>query len=180
MPLAREERFRLLYEEHVEAVRRYALRREPALADDVVSETFLVAWRRLDDVPATALPWLIGVARNVRLNLRRGARRQAAVAGRLASEAPADASVAAPGEARAIQAALATLPERDREILLLAVWDDLDRSQIAESLGCSKANVSVRLHRARRRFAAALEGLDAEAPAPQLSSSISGGANASL
>src|SRR2546423_7741391 len=69
----REERFNRLYEEHFEAVRRYVWRREPSIADDVVAETFLVAWRRLDDLPVSARPWLIGVARNVRPNLRPGA-----------------------------------------------------------------------------------------------------------
>src|SRR5436305_13653007 len=82
----REGRFNRLYAEHFEAVRRYAWRREPALADDVVSETFLTAWRRLDDVPTAPRPWLIGIARNVRLNLRRGSRRQQAVAGRIMDE----------------------------------------------------------------------------------------------
>ena len=46
-----EERFERLFRAHVGAVRRYALRRDPAGAEDVVSEVFLVAWRRLDDVP---------------------------------------------------------------------------------------------------------------------------------
>jgi RNA polymerase sigma factor (sigma-70 family) len=156
--LTREDRFNRLHEEHFEAVRRYVWRREPADVDDVIAETFLVAWRRLDDVPQDARPWLIGVARNIRLNARRSARRRQALASRL-SEAPSAEGVAEPGAgSEAARAALAQLSEQDREVLLLSIWDDLDRSAIADALGCSKANVSVRLHRARRRFAHALTG----------------------
>src|SRR4051794_13973535 len=89
----REQRFNRLHEEHFEAVRRYVWRREPAIADDVAAETFLVAWRRLDDVPVSARPWLIGIARNVRLNLRRGAKRQQALAERLAGAPAVTAAV---------------------------------------------------------------------------------------
>jgi RNA polymerase sigma-70 factor (ECF subfamily) len=156
----RAERFERLYEEHFEAIRRYAWRREPALADDVVAETFLVAWRRLEDVPESARPWLIGVARNVRLNLRRGRQRQEAVAQRLFGASPSPVPADRSREEELVQAALARLAPRDREVLLLAAWDDLDRTEIAEVLGCSKANASLRLHRARRRFAAAVDELD--------------------
>ena len=68
---AREARFTHIYDAHYSAVRAYAWRRRPDAADDVVAETFTVAWRRLDDVPPEALPWLIGVARKVLHNLRR-------------------------------------------------------------------------------------------------------------
>src|SRR5579875_2095658 len=79
-------RFTELYDQNVEAVRRYVWRRGPLLVDDVVAETFLVAWRRLDDVPSNALPWLITVARNTLLNERRHARRQTALSDRIAAE----------------------------------------------------------------------------------------------
>jgi RNA polymerase sigma factor (sigma-70 family) len=152
----REERFNDLHERHFEAIRRYAFRRSPALADDIVSETFLVAWRRLDDIPDDARPWLFGVARNVRLNLQRSTRRQDAVAQRLTAEVPASAQKEAEALGDAVEAALSALSERDREILLLHAWEGLDRSEIAAVLRCSVANVSVRLHRARARFARAL------------------------
>ena len=79
----REDRFEELFREHYRAVRGYALRRAPGdLAQDAVSETFLVAWRRLDDVPADALPWLYGVARRVLANQRRSIdRSQVAIRG---------------------------------------------------------------------------------------------------
>jgi DNA-directed RNA polymerase specialized sigma24 family protein len=152
----RESRLNELHAEHFEAVRRYVWRRDPALADDVVAETFLVAWRRIDEVPSDARPWLIGVARNVRLNVRRSAQRQRALADRVA-HSESDIAVPDPWKpGGAVRAALASLSDRDREILLLAVWDELDHAQIAVAVGCSRANVSLRLHRARRRFAAAL------------------------
>jgi RNA polymerase sigma-70 factor (ECF subfamily) len=154
--LTREERFNRLHERHFEAIRRYAFRRSPALADDIVSETFLVAWRRIDEVPDQERPWLFGVARHVRLNLQRSSRRQHAVTERLTGELPASASGEAGAISDAVAAALSALSERDREILLLHAWEELNRREIAAVLGCSVANVSVRLHRARARFAAAL------------------------
>src|SRR5947199_4627190 len=78
--------------------------------------------------------------------------------GRIMDEQTSVAAEDPQDEGSVVRAALAGLPERDREVLMLAVWDDLDREAIAEVLGCSKANVSLRLHRARRHFAEALKG----------------------
>lgn len=153
-----EARFIRLHDEHFETVRRYAWRRDPATADDVAAETFVVAWRRLDDVPEDAGPWLIGVARNVRLNLLRSQRRQESLAHELRRlPSPPDRAPASAELSPALAEALATLSPLDREVLLLHAWEELDRGEIAVALGCSKANVSVRLHRARRRFQQALE-----------------------
>jgi RNA polymerase sigma-70 factor (ECF subfamily) len=160
----RTERFDRLFAAHFDAVRAYAWRRDPATADDVAAETFLVAWRRLDDVPADSLPWLIGVARHVRLNALRGERRRAALDARLAGmapDAPAEPEVSLPGDVRA---ALGALSERDREVVLLAAWEGLDTAGIARALGCSRANASLRLFRARRRLAALLCDDTAHAP----------------
>jgi RNA polymerase sigma-70 factor (ECF subfamily) len=165
-PDAREGRFNRLYAEHYDAVRSYLWRRDPALCDDALAETFLVAWRRLDDIPIDARPWLIGVARNTRLNLRRAMRRRESLSQRL--EATAVEVAEEPGSASIrIGDALARLSETDREILLLSVWDELDRAGIARVIGCSKANVSVRLHRARRRFEVALAASRDDSPAHQ-------------
>lgn len=71
----RDARFDEIYERNFEAVRRYIWWRGPGLADDITAEVFAVAWRRLDDVPANALPWLIAVARTALLNERAPARR---------------------------------------------------------------------------------------------------------
>ena len=166
--LTSEERFNGLHEQHFEPIRRYAHRRSPALADDIVAETFLVAWRRIDAVPDDARPWLFGVARNVRLNLQRSSRRQLALTERLTGEIAASAPADGVAVDEAIAGALSGLSERDREILLLHAWEELDRRDIAAITGCSVANVSVRLHRARARFARALaaNARNAESPFP--------------
>jgi RNA polymerase sigma-70 factor (ECF subfamily) len=174
----REERFTELYDDHLEAVRRYVWRRDPSLCDDVVAETFLVAWRRLEHVPHDARPWLIGVARKVRLNLARSARRQHAVSNRLIETDPRlDQRSDTSHQTDAVRAALSMLPEADREVLLLSVWDDLDRGAIARVLGCSKANVSVRLHRARRRLKATFAEASGESVGVTRPSPILGGAS---
>jgi len=150
-------RFRALFDAAYPAVRRYVLYRGVAggRADDVVAETFLVAWRRLDDVPDDdPLPWLLAVARNVWLNQRRGDRRFAAVLQRL----PLPAHTPSPGEAdpdlRDVHEALLAIEPDDREILRLVAWDGLSAAQAGEVLGCSPGAARVRLHRARRRLAA--------------------------
>lgn len=158
----REGRFTLLYDAHSSAVRAYAWRRGPDTADDVVAETFTIAWQRLDDVPADPLPWLLGVARNVRFNLLRGERRRHEREGRWASDGVVP-SFAGGVEARAaLRAALQRLSGRDREILLLAAWERLDGRALAAVLGCSKAAAAVRLHRARKRLAAAMAETEAQ------------------
>jgi RNA polymerase sigma factor (sigma-70 family) len=155
-----ERRFAALFDEHRRAVLGYALRRvaDPADAADVVAETFLTAWRRLDDVPGggAALPWLLGVARRVLANQRRGARRHAGLAERLAGELATQLG-APPESDLGLRAALARLPERDRELLLLAAWEELTPSQIAMVTGLRGVTVRSRLHRARRRLRAELE-----------------------
>jgi RNA polymerase sigma-70 factor, ECF subfamily len=156
-PESREARFTALYEAELDAVRAYAWRRGPDKADDVVAETFLVAWRRLDDVPSDARPWLIGIARNVRLNEARADRRRSALGRRLASAEPRSAGDATPAVAGELGRALGALSERDREILLLAAWEELDAAGIGAVVGCTRATAAVRLHRARRRLAALLD-----------------------
>src|SRR4051794_31069206 len=99
MEHTREDRFEEVFREHYDAVRGFAFRRVPGdLAQDAVAETFLVAWRRLDDVPADALPWLYGVARRVLANQRRSADRSSALERRLAAAAGASAGSNDPRE----------------------------------------------------------------------------------
>jgi RNA polymerase sigma-70 factor (ECF subfamily) len=155
------ERFERLFREHVHAVRAYASRRDPALADEVVAETFLVCWRRLGDVPHDELPWLLGVARRTLANAWRSRDRHAALVKRITA-VPEPLDGQPEGDPR-VASALAGLSERDREILLLVAWDGLDRAGIARVVGCTRAEVGVRLHRARRRFATAY-GVTTTAP----------------
>jgi RNA polymerase sigma factor (sigma-70 family) len=159
--LGRRARLEALFAEHAAAVRAYALRRiDPAAADDTVSEVFLVAWRRLDDCPADALPWLLACARRVLANQRRGDDRRSALAARLHQT-----SIPGPGvqlDDGALGRALAELSGPDRELLLLIAWDGLDPARAAAALECTRATLAVRLHRARRRLAAALGRVEAE------------------
>ena len=162
------ERFRALFGAHRAAVLAYARRRvDPDAAADVVAETFLVAWRRLDAVPEDALPWLYGVARKVIGNQRRAHRRSRALVDRLGrtgvAEASADSLEHRYATADALRSALAGLGERDREALRLVAWEGLDPERAARAAGCSRATFAVRLHRARRRLAAAMQD---EHPSP--------------
>jgi RNA polymerase sigma-70 factor (ECF subfamily) len=157
----RERRFEALYDAHYASVLGYSRRRtrNEQEADDVLAETFLVAWRRLDEIPAQSLVWLLAVARRVLANQRRSERRRIALTDSLAHDRSRHESVAEAGKhgaADAVRAALAQLRERDREILMLVEWDGLDRHEIARLLRCSRASIDVRLHRARRRMAALL------------------------
>ncbi len=137
----------------------YALRRaDPATAEDVVAETFAIAWRRLAEIPERPLPWLLGVARRVLANHRRGERRRRALVDRL--PVPAASEDAPEGH---VLSALASLRERDREALLLHAWEGLDHSEAGTVMGCSAATFAVRLHRARRRFERELARIDTAA-----------------
>jgi RNA polymerase sigma-70 factor (ECF subfamily) len=149
-------------EAHTAAVLAYALRRTTREdAADVVAETFLVAWRRLDDVDErTALPWLYAVARRVLLGQQRVARRQQAIAERVAAGLP-EAMETPLGSPRVL-AALAALSESEREVLMLAAWEELSSGEAARVLGCSATAYRIRLHRARKRLR---ERLDSRAQA---------------
>ena len=155
-------RFESLYRAHAGPVKAYALRRtSPAAADDIVADTFLVVWRRLDDVPEPALPWLLGVARRVLANRRRGEGRAAALQDRLAGAARSPGVLdETPGGDPRVWSALAALSEGDRELLTLNAWEELGAAEIATVLGIRANTASVRLHRARQRFAAALATQD--------------------
>jgi RNA polymerase sigma-70 factor (ECF subfamily) len=153
-------RFDALYREHAGEVRRYVRRRWDAQStDDVVADVFLVAWRRLADVPEDPLPWLLGVARRILANRRRGDARDHALKDRIRSEqfraaAPvgAEARLAAEG----VWVALSSLTERDREALLLVAWEGLSTARAARVVGVRANTFAARLYRARRRFAHAL------------------------
>jgi RNA polymerase sigma-70 factor (ECF subfamily) len=154
-----EAEFTRLFEEHYRAVRTYALRRVPTeTAVDVVQETFLVAWRRADDVPVNALPWLLGVARHIILREWRASSRRDALHARIASEpAAADWTPAARDGGAPLLASIERLPPNDREVLALVYWDGLTTAEAATVLGCSTSTLRVRLHRARKRLTRLVE-----------------------
>ena len=160
------ERLEELFRRHEPAVVAYVRRRAPeAVVDDIVAETFLVAWRRLDEVPELALPWLFAVARRVLSTYRRGDRRRRDLGSRLAATQP---SLAVPawaddGDGCAI-AALTALPGKDREALMLIAWEGLTPTQAALVLDEPAVRFRVRLHRAKRRIRTLLEQPSSASP----------------
>ena len=156
----------VLYERHALAVFRYLARRAgPTAAEDLLSEVFVGALDARTRVVAhdsgSALPWLYGIAMNV---LRRYFRRSQPTW----AEAPeqgmdwdaVDARLDAEAQRRCLRAALGTLSEADRELLLLVAWEGLTSTEAAAVLGISKVAARSRLHRARHR---ALQALSASA-----------------
>ncbi|MFC7532992.1 RNA polymerase sigma factor [Actinoplanes sp. GCM10030250] len=157
-PASRTADFERLYRDCYQDLLRYALRRtsQPETAADVVADTFLVAWRRFDDLPpGNGRAWLFGVARNVLATQHRSARRSADLAARLRHEL-GGAVVTAPEPPAEISAAFATLNDADQELLRLVAWEGLSAEELAVALDCSANAARIRLHRARNRFAAAL------------------------
>ncbi|MGC4941166.1 RNA polymerase sigma factor [Kribbella sp. DT2] len=160
--LADELRFRALFDSQFRALLGYALRRVGSAEDaaDVVAEAMLVAWRRIDEVPAndTARLWLYGVARRVVANHRRGELRRDRLAGRLRqhlSEVMPDHADLT-GSTTVIQQGLARLSDDDRELLMLTAWDGLEPREAAIVLGVPSRTVRTRLHRARTRLREAI------------------------
>lgn len=157
-----ERRFSQIYQEHEREVLRYALRRcsEPEDAADIVAETFLVAWRRLGDVPLgpEARLWLYGTARRVLANHRRGMGRRSRLADRLREELQRQIPVEPPGGRADVIVALAEMGDSDRELLMLIGMEGLTPGQAARVLGIGTVTARTRLHRARRRLRARLPG----------------------
>jgi RNA polymerase sigma-70 factor (ECF subfamily) len=152
----RRRRFEELAAEVTEPVRRFLARRtDPETADDVLADTLLVLWRRLDDVPAggEALPWTYAVARNALANAERGARRQRRLAYRITmTDPPSEAVPDDPEPDDRVSAVLARMRPDEAELLRLWAWEQLGPVEIATVLDLSPNAVSIRLHRARGRF----------------------------
>jgi RNA polymerase sigma-70 factor, ECF subfamily len=153
-------RFTAMYDACRQRVWAYAVSRAGRqIADEVVSETFVVAWRRFADVPEPALPWLLAVARNViRDNFRAETRRDSLAAELHAwGDVPERDIAEQVTERLAVVRAMASLPEDDREILILIAWQGLSPRDAARVVRCSAATLRVRLHRARKRLAQAVD-----------------------
>lgn len=152
--------FERLFEAHFGELTRFAARRVgPDAAGDVVSSTFLIAWRRFAEIPAQhPRAWLYATARHVIANeLRSRARRDRLVAKAGAADNDSvDDHAGQISEQLRVRAVLAELSPADQEVLRLAEWEGLDVPEVAIVLGCSRTAAKVRLHRARRRFASRL------------------------
>ncbi len=161
----RERRFEELYEKHKLEVLAYCTRRlGRSDAVDACSETFLVAWRRLDDLPPPpkTLPYLYGIASNVVSNHFRSMRRRSrldAKLGALGISVAPDPAVLVLQNAHdeEVVAAVRRLKPKDREIVMLYAWEDLPRETIADLVGMTRAAVDQRMHRANKRLARILK-----------------------
>ncbi|MGH2905351.1 MAG: RNA polymerase sigma factor [Solirubrobacterales bacterium] len=166
-------RFERLFEDHHAAVLGYALRRcdSPEDAADAIADVFAVAWRRLDDVPAgdAARWWLYSTAHKSIANARRSTRRRDSLVESLATElsSAVNRHEHTLGELSGeVRAAMDSLGPEEREILALSAWEELKPHEIAGVLGIGRATARTRLHRARKRFADALER------APELATTV--------
>jgi RNA polymerase sigma factor (sigma-70 family) len=147
------DQFEHVYQDYYEAVQRYVARRvAPEATQDVVSDTFLTAWRRYGDLNGEPLPWLLGIARRTAANHRRSGSRRAALRERLNTEQQGWSYNGLDDRDPGLAAALATLSARDREALVLVAWDGLEHGVAASVMGCSTGAFTVRVHRARRKL----------------------------
>ncbi|GAA4637580.1 sigma-70 family RNA polymerase sigma factor [Actinoallomurus vinaceus] len=158
--------FRELFDEHVRSVYNHAFRLTGSwsTAEDVVSLTFLEAWRLRDRVDTDAdggslRPWLLGITTNVARNVRRAARRYDGALARLPrQEAVPDfaeevtARIDDRERLALVRTALAALRKHEREVLALCVWSGLDYAEAAEALGIPVGTVRSRLSRARKKL----------------------------
>ena len=188
----REARFRAVYEATYDDLLRFAQRRvHPSHAEDVAAEVFLVAWRRLDELPAglpdavgAARPWLFGVARATMLNHRRGDRRRDALAVRVADATlvsgghPTGASDALHDLTASrldLAAAWVRLSEAEQEAISLTVWEGLTSAEAGQVLGCSATAYRIRLSRARRSLRRHLDVAPDPAPVSRTGATTSEG-----
>jgi RNA polymerase sigma-70 factor (ECF subfamily) len=154
-----------LFDEHAQAVYHhgYRLTGDRSLAEDVLSATFLQAWRmhrRIDPEGESLRPWLLGIATNTIRNLTRKARRERALLARLSprEQVPDFADELASriddaGTLASVREALRTLRSAEREVIALCVWAGLDYAGVAQALGIPVGTVRSRLSRARRKLA---------------------------
>lgn len=157
-------RFEREFRRHYRHVLAFALRRvgDRPNAEDAASETFAVAWRRREQIPEDALPWLYAVAIRVIANQRRSTQRKRRLHKRMTEEPARDwHSTADPAELvsdrSAFFSAFARLSDSERETLRLVAWDGLEPRQAARVLDCTPAAFRVRVFRARRQLAKQLE-----------------------
>jgi RNA polymerase sigma-70 factor (ECF subfamily) len=157
----RRERFEEVAALVTEPVRRFLARRTDAdTADDVLADTLLVCWRRLDDVPHgdEALPWAYAVARHALANAERGARRQRRLAYRITVvDPPSEVAPEEDAPDERVARALARLRPDEAELVRLWAWEQLGPAEIATVLDLTANAVSIRLHRARGKLRRLLE-----------------------
>lgn len=152
-------RFEAVYEANYQDIFAYVYRRVSQRTpdvDDIVSDVFTTAWRRLDDLPAAPQDrlWLFGVARMCVLEHRRRQHHQMRLIARLDTESARGMSSDRAGSSRfgRVQGALNELRELDQEVLTLIYWDGLSHAETAAVLGCSVNAVALRVKKAKVRL----------------------------
>jgi RNA polymerase sigma factor (sigma-70 family) len=161
------ETFAGLYDRHSAPIHRYVSRRlGDGMADDIVADTFLAAFRRrqaYDLTRSDARPWLYGIAANLIGKHRRTESRMWRAFARTGADPVveghadrSDSRVSAAALQRDLAAAMAGLSQGDRDVLLLVAWADLSYEQTATALGIPLGTVRSRLHRAREKIRAVL------------------------
>lgn len=163
-----EQRYRRLFDDYHRDIYAYCRRRTDAqTAADCAAETFLVAWRRINDVPSgdASLPWLYGVARKTLANEFRSGRRRKRLHNHLRGNPPnpdpsPEVLVVRREQDEQVLGALAVLRPRDREVLQLALWEELPHAAIAELMGCSTQAITQRIYRATRQVCKEYQRLD--------------------
>jgi RNA polymerase sigma-70 factor (ECF subfamily) len=154
-------------------------RTDPQTAQDLLQEVFMIAFAKAPELPQPPLGWLFGTARRVLANRYRGRRRQDELIARLienTTEAGEEVGDETHELRQAFAQTLAMLSPADRDVLTLTGWYDLTPNEAAEALGCSASAYAVRLHRARKRLAAALDraGYRGNGPAAQFAEALRG------
>jgi RNA polymerase sigma factor (sigma-70 family) len=161
------DRFAEVFDRYYDRIHGFVARRlGPSLADDIASETFLIAFdrrRRYDLAQPSARPWLFGIASNLIARHHRAEVRQYRALARAGAIEAVDGHaervngrVDAAAQRARLGAALVEIAERDREVLLLVAWAQLSCEEVARALGIPAATARTRLHRARRKTRAAL------------------------
>lgn len=168
--------FRSAYDATFADVRRFCLRRLPVSdVNDAVSEVYLIAWRKIDQIPQgpEALPWLYGVARNVVRHVERANRRRR----RLAVKATREPVGSVPdpevvlvrrAEDEQLAEAIARLSVNDQEVIRLRSWEELTAPAIADVLGCSVSAAEKRIARAFQRLEKLVEPIDPRVVRPSV------------
>jgi RNA polymerase sigma factor (sigma-70 family) len=165
------EQFAVLFQRHAATITRYVTRRlGPDLAEDIVADTFLAAFRQrgsYDVARDDALPWLYGIAGNLVRRHHRDEVRKLRALQRTGTDPVAqeftdlvDTRLSADATSRIVAAAVASLDLRQRDVVLLVAWAELTYDQVAEALGIPEGTVRSRMNRARARLRAALGDLN--------------------
>ncbi|GLY91343.1 RNA polymerase sigma factor [Actinoallomurus iriomotensis] len=165
------ERFEAVFHRHAPQITRYVTRRlGPGPAEDIVAETFLLAFQKrksYDLARRDARPWLYGIATNLIRRHMRDEVRLLRVLERTGADPVtesfterADSRISADAVSRRLAAAIAALPAKHRDVLLLLTWADLTYDQVGQALGVSSGTVRSRMNRIRTKLRRTLGGVD--------------------